>query len=536
MDRQFLTTKLLTEKRLRPLTVMISGPKGSGKSTFARMLVNAMLTRSASVLQVSKPMLTDGVAFLDLDPGQPEFSPPGDLSLIHLRSCYFGPPFTHPLIAAGSGNRLVRAHHVGVLSPKEETEHYVTCAADLLKTYQELLVRYPSCPLVANCAGWVQGAGLVALLDLIETRCFSDIVYTSTHGPQEVVESLAKAADKVGSSVHFLTSQDSGIATRTSADLRTMQMISYFHLGKSEAGNLRWVSTPVTQQVPLVVHWSGDKQALLAVVALEDFDPETLFAMLNGSVVGLVAIEHDEALLGCTASEGERQSIQQNDDENMEDMEQDSETALPQPNSFTTARVDCTSDSDSDKESTPSSSALKGNRPPSVYNRVPHRTEPSNRHFVHPCVSRNSEDIPYITSEGGRKRLDPSRSHSLGQALVRGIDLRARCFHLVTPIPSATLQRLQDQRRKIVMVRGKLDTPKWASKEEYEKGATFRRKLRTKNAEAADHVDAEDMRQWADRTPYVSGVKEPRMQSASAKVWKVRRDLKPRASGDDSDE
>ncbi|KAL8828008.1 MAG: hypothetical protein Q9191_002845 [Dirinaria sp. TL-2023a] len=495
---------------------MISGPKGSGKSTFARMLVNAMLTRSGPASQTNKPVPTDGVAFLDVDPGQPEFSPPGELSLVHLRSCYFGPPFTHPLIAAGSGNHLVRAHHVGVLSPKEDPKYYMSCAVNLLKTYQQLLVRYPSCPLIVNCAGWVQGTGLELLLDLIKTQYFSDVVYTSTRGPQEVVESLTKAANGVSGSIHLLTSQDSSVTTRTSADLRAMQTISYFHLDEPEVGNLRWASTPVTHQVPLVVHWSGDKQALFAVMALDDFDPDTLFTILNGCVVGLVAIEDDQALLDCRASGKERQRLQQDDDEHLEALVQDSETVPPQPNPFVVARVDCTSDSDSD------------NRSSGDYHRVPGRTESSTRHLMHPCISRNSEDMPYIKSKGGRKRLDPALSHCLGQALVRGIDLRARCFHLLTPVPSATLQRLHQRRTKIVLVRGKLDTPKWAFQEEYENGAAFRRKLRKENPDAADHVDAEDLRQWADRTPYISGVNEPRIQSASAKVWKVRRDLKPR--------
>lgn len=285
----------------------------------------------------------------------------------------------------------------------------------------------------------------------------------------------------------------------------------------------------------LVVHWSGDKQALFAVMALGDFDPDTLFTILNGCIVGLVAIEDDRALLGCTTSENEKQRLQQDGDEHLESLVQGSETVLPQPDSFVVARADCMRDSDSDKESIPRSSAQKDNGSSGVDHRVPGRTESSTRYLVHPCVSRNSEDIPYIQSKGGTKRLDPALSHCLGQALVRGIDLRARCFHLLTPVPSAALQRLHQRRTKIVLVRGKLGTPKWAFKEEYEKGAAFRRKLRKEDPDAADHVDTEDMRDWADRTPYISGFNEPRIQSASAKVWRVRRDLKPRASGDDSD-
>lgn len=54
---------------LVPLAVAVTGSKGCGKSAFARLLVNALLTRQQGG--------SDGVvAYLDLDPGQPEFTPP----------------------------------------------------------------------------------------------------------------------------------------------------------------------------------------------------------------------------------------------------------------------------------------------------------------------------------------------------------------------------------------------------------------------------------------------------------------------------
>jgi pantothenate kinase len=54
-----------------PLSVAVSGSKGSGKSAFARLLVNRLLSQGHGV-----------VAFLDLDPGQPEFTPPVSQGLL----------------------------------------------------------------------------------------------------------------------------------------------------------------------------------------------------------------------------------------------------------------------------------------------------------------------------------------------------------------------------------------------------------------------------------------------------------------------
>lgn len=63
--------------------VAVCGSKGAGKSTLARRLVNALLSRYGRV------------AYLDTDCGQPEFTPPGLVSLHLLEAPLFGAPHTH---------------------------------------------------------------------------------------------------------------------------------------------------------------------------------------------------------------------------------------------------------------------------------------------------------------------------------------------------------------------------------------------------------------------------------------------------------
>ena len=53
----------------RRLSCLVLGAKNVGKSSFARVLLNRLLS------------LHPRVAYLDCDPGQPEFTPPGLLSL-----------------------------------------------------------------------------------------------------------------------------------------------------------------------------------------------------------------------------------------------------------------------------------------------------------------------------------------------------------------------------------------------------------------------------------------------------------------------
>lgn len=472
------------------------------------MLVNAMITRSTSTSLEGSFARSDGIAFLDLDPGQPEFSPPGELSLVHLRSCILGPPFTHPSVEATNGKSLIRAHHYGGLSPKNRPEYYMKCAKDLFDRYRDLLMQFPSCRLVVNCAGWIQGTGLEVLLDLIHLRRLTDIVYTSTRGPQEVVEALIEAANTVGAPSHLLSSQGSDITTRTAADFRVTQTLSYFHLDEPEAGNLRWSSTTISEQVPLVVHWAGDQQALFAVMVLNDeIDPDMMTIILEGCIVGLVVIEDDQAI-----PDGSKLDIVLGRRD-----EQDGESE-----GIITDEIQQPHSSYNSPETHPGTRPL-GKSPTSI------------QHLEHPLVARNSVGMPYIAA--GRRfasPLDPRRSYSLGQAIVRGIDTESQCFHLVSPVSSTVLAALHHQKAKIVLVRGNMDTPTWAAREDWEKGAALRRWVRKQDPNAADRFDAEDARDWADRRPYVSAT-DDRVKSASARVWRVRRDLKPRASGDDTD-
>ena len=470
-----------------------------------------MLTRPQPHTHTSGTTSSDNcVAFLDLDPGQPEYSPPGELSLILLRSCALGPPFTHPMIVQGSGNTLVRAHHLGSISPREDPAYYVNCALDLLNQYRKIVTRYPSCPLIVNSAGWVQGIGLEVLLDIIKSQIMNDIVYTSTRGPQEAVDLLKELAQLSGASLHFLDSQETPFKTRSASDLRQMQSISYFHLDEPEADNLRWDVTPLTEHLPLIAHWAGSKQALFAIIQLIDFvNPEDLFMLLDCSIVGLVVLE-DKAPMPEDGSIHESRKTDFSSEH----------AAGGIADRFTTARMQSSGDSDSDAESAASliSSSPHEKQNSHIESAPSMDNASSGDHLRHPSILRNSMDMPYVTSGDGIALLDPSRSYSLGQALIRGIDTKSKCFELLTPVPWQILNRLHEQKRKIVLVRGKLEMPGWAFQEEWERGAALRQSLRKENPDDADILDAEDRREWAERSPYVSATGRAGNTSATARV------------------
>ncbi|TFY80906.1 hypothetical protein EWM64_g3107, partial [Hericium alpestre] len=135
--------------------ILIRGPKNSGKSSFARTLVNSLLTRYKRVM------------FLECDLGQSEFTPGGMVALTLLSQPLFGPPFTHPTLP-------LAAHYVGAASPRSSPSHYLKSIEALVRTYEDTNATTiltdehddepdtriaDSIPLVVNTMGWTKGLG-----------------------------------------------------------------------------------------------------------------------------------------------------------------------------------------------------------------------------------------------------------------------------------------------------------------------------------------------------------------------------------------
>ena len=454
---------------------MVCGPKDAGKSTFCRILANALL-RKAPVAGNKDVPDNDGVAFLDLDPGQPEYSPPGDLSLLRLQSWNLGPPFTHPTPGL---NQLVKAHHFGHISPKDDLTYYYSCALDLVNHYRKMARGSRLCPLIINSAGWIQGNGLELLSDLICSIDLTDVVYMSVSGPEDVVDTLQGATSRSDVTFHRLSSQSSELANRTAGDLRMMQTLSYFHMSEPEGKYhaMRWNPWPLTGMAPLVVHYAGPKQAFLAVTTFGDAPSlETLDmflgSVLDGCVVGVVAVDQS---FGAITPEYDSTGVDEQDEIMLDHVADTTDQAL---------------------------------------------------------ILRTATEIPYLCSlnhNNSSRPLSPDRCLSLGQALIRGIDPKNKTLYLLTPIPTTTLQTHSPN---IVLVRGSLDTPAWVYKENSELEKANQR-VRDRKLDINEGFDGEGERRWAERQPWAGIVDGGRRRSG--KVKRARRDIRYRPIGEASD-
>lgn len=510
--------ELLDYSSSQTRVIMVCGPKGSGKSTFVRLLTNEFL---------SGPSSSSGVALLDLDPGQPEYSPPGNISLVQLKSYNLGPPYVHPLIPNDSEDSVIRAHHIGAISPRDDPYHYVQSAVELYTRYQQILSSQPSHPLIINCCGWIQGSGLEILEQLILTMRPTDVIYMSKTGPEEATDILQLATNRIGSFFQTLSSQPSGIILRTGADLRMMQTLSYFHIDASVNNTLRWDRSPIHTERPLVFQYAGPHQVIVGIMILgEEIPVEQLADLINGSVLGVVAIEHDSALpedaLHAYKELNLRSLSPRERNTDTTNLEADGASPRDEYNRADISDLDF-------KDVEEASAELPGGAPEATMPRDPAR----------PSIFRTKEGLPYFfTGIGACVPLDPSKSHCIGQVLVRAIDKRSQALQVITPVPAATFQRYRDLGVKFMLVRGKLDIPAWAYEEEYVAGiaAQNERARWRRYSEAGEVQDSEgdmsdreefDVVEWARRTPWMSVVKTGK--NRNDRVWKVRRNLQTKA-------
>ncbi|KAJ2994319.1 hypothetical protein NUW58_g1588 [Xylaria curta] len=469
-------------------SIMITGPKSSGKSTFGKILTNRLLT---SIHAQAKRSSDGGVVILDLDPGQPEYCGPGQIALILVTKPVLSPSFCRPVDCPGI--RTIRSHALASLSPASDPELYTEMALDLITHYRNAFRSYP---LVINTPGWIQGTGLDLLVSLISDLRPTDVIYMSQTGPADAVEALEGACN--ASRFSTLPSQPSQNSLRSAAHLRSMQTMAYFH-AKSATGHngedhLRWYQTPLTAMAPWQVHFKGANCSIFGVLCYDfQTQPDLVADAINGAVLVAVEVESTKAFRDI-----------ENDQLLLSSAGDEAAPGFPM-------ELDV---GESDSVQSSSLSLLKQK-----------------------IATLTAEGIPFIDSSHGLT-LDPRHSRSLGLVLVRGIDVKNGDLHLLCPITTSQVEDVRTRGGQIVLVSGKLDPPTWAYTEDLyfqsrDQGVDGNEDVDIDGQAESIEADSEDMR--GDDAPTSSGNTESvpwievlttnQKRGAGSKVWRVRRDL-----------
>lgn len=299
----------------------MTGFNGSGKSTYARLLTNILLTRPDAARTNSKR----GVCWLDLDPAHPEFSPPGQLSLVHVTEPILGPAYTHSYVDNAIGFAMIRAHNIATITVKDDPAQYLACAQNLFHYYE---ANHSEATLIINCPKWAVGEGLETLLELIKALPCTDLVFmlkgqapeeqytralpevrqdtaiqhaqsTSMRQPMELVTMVLDTVRKSGkntTTIHYLSKVNRpSLAFRTAADFRHMQTMSYFQSLDPAHGRSAWDSSGLLARSPWLASYDQESPEILGILSIgAQTTADNLSTAMDGMVLGLCVLEDDD--------------------------------------------------------------------------------------------------------------------------------------------------------------------------------------------------------------------------------------------------
>ena len=156
------------------------GPKGSGKSTMLRYLVNRLLSRHPLVY------------VLDADVGQAEFTPAGLVTLTAVRQPLLGPAHTHTVSSATqtTGFELVHAALFGDISPEADPLRFRHCIEHVCTVMRSKVLTRGlggglGTPVLVNTCGWVKGLGLELLQHLLDQSGASLVLVCQSGNPKK---------------------------------------------------------------------------------------------------------------------------------------------------------------------------------------------------------------------------------------------------------------------------------------------------------------------------------------------------------------
>ncbi|XP_041348497.1 uncharacterized protein LOC121368047 [Gigantopelta aegis] len=258
-----------------PPVVLVCAGKNCGKSTAARMLVNAALN------------VTSEVCFLECDVGQSELTPSGSICLHRLTEPLLGPPFTHQ-------REPQSMCFFGGATPSDNPSVYVSQLQYVYSSYKKM--RSPA-PLIVNTMGWIDGLGLCLLMDTIHITMPTLIIQLDSPSslnsfkpitPEYVVEEPGwcfsqKPASQLNRKTHELIrlkslsdNMQSVISNWKPVDHRNMSLLVYLSALVKPRKTLNSLT-------PYTVPWS----AVGVHVCHYAVKPSQVFCALNASVVAL---------------------------------------------------------------------------------------------------------------------------------------------------------------------------------------------------------------------------------------------------------
>ncbi|KAI4329579.1 hypothetical protein MLD38_027952 [Melastoma candidum] len=263
-----------------PPVALVCGPQNSGKSTFSRHLLNVLLRRYKRV------------AYLDPDVGQPEFTPPGLLSLTIVEKPISD--MKRPCLKTPE-----RCLFFGDTSAKRNPDLYLECMF-ALSDYYQLKCHSQNCtvdemPLIVNTPGWVKGIGYNVLVRMLKRLPITHVVKINISAENKNIPSGKFWLDGDGNdSIQLIEieppRQDhlnrSILTAKDGSLIRDVRLLAYFRQcfpSNSDITKIKELARALAALPPYEVPIASIKIKHLHM----QVPRREVFYSLNGSIVGL---------------------------------------------------------------------------------------------------------------------------------------------------------------------------------------------------------------------------------------------------------
>lgn len=267
-----------------PKITMIIGNKNTGKSTFSKLLLNTILLQSKE----------KKISYLDIDPGQSEYSAPYSLTL----SEELQPTFGMKVPAKSDPTNEVISHYFGFTTPIHQPEYYLTLILNLFNHYTQFH-KPKGNHLIINTPGWIKGYGKEILKEVTSLINPDFLVLLSNsmsiQNPEnsELLNEL-KFQQPIICPGSYQTSKYSA------SQLRLFNKLLYFHKKDTLLFDFR---THLLNHSPLKLSYqtNTDNEDFVGINAIsilnfeveKCFSLDDIFLMIESTIMGIYLIHED---------------------------------------------------------------------------------------------------------------------------------------------------------------------------------------------------------------------------------------------------
>lgn len=235
--------------------ILVYGHLNAGKSTLLRYLINATLNKQ------------NAVYFLDTDPGQSEFTPPGVISLIKVTEPLLGPPYSH----LKTPYRMI---FIGSVTASTSPPMFQKSVETLIQLFND---KFPQQTLFVNTIGWLDGIGGICFENV--KKSVNPTMLIELASPENCTSFVKNILPNEVTHIQIPARQPSKKLPYKARELREFALLAYF-------GQCQKYFMPVTYMnafTPVCVCWDN----IAVYVMGKKIPPHRLIESIHCSVVAL---------------------------------------------------------------------------------------------------------------------------------------------------------------------------------------------------------------------------------------------------------